>query len=128
MDSTRFGSHLSVVYIVYKSRWMMLISIVFTCVDLGCEASFAAPPFSYVGSFRFSSAMTQFNRALEEESNAYKLRFGHDEDFYGDCRYHPDEPSKYVHAGSPFDGAWRVVMLPSSMKRLCHDAVSVSYL
>jgi hypothetical protein len=95
----------------------MLIFILFTRVDLGCEASFAAPPFFYVGAFRFSSAMTQFNRAFEEESNAYKLHFGHDEDFYGDCRYRPDESSKYLHAGSPLDGAWRVEMLPESMKR-----------
>ena len=50
---------------------------------------------------------THFNRAFEEESSAYKIRFGHDDDFYGECRYRPDESSKYSHAGSPLNGAWR---------------------
>ena len=53
------------------------------------------------------------------------MRFGQDDDFCGECRYRPDESNTYRHVGSPLDGAWRVEMLPVSMKRIAYVNVAV---
>ena len=53
------------------------------------------------------------------------MRFDQDEDSYGECRYRPDEPSKYLHAGNSLDEAWSADMLPDSMKRIDYVNIDV---